>query len=126
MKDFISKLNWVVILGIVLARFFMAFIFKWWLSKRLVEKPRNLKRNVISPAVMPEGANVDMDNRTGAAPWTNNSQMKRQQTMRLQRAKTAKPNARKAENRSEKGEGKPANEFIGADGMISAAANLLP
>lgn len=59
----------VVILGLVLVRFAMACIFNWFLSARLVQPPKNLSRTVISPAVMPEGANVAVDNKNGTAPW---------------------------------------------------------
>ncbi|WVR09675.1 hypothetical protein IAU60_006750 [Kwoniella sp. DSM 27419] len=59
-----------VILAVVLVRFVMACIFNWFISARLVRPPRNLSRNAISPAVMPEGANVSVHNKTGTAPWT--------------------------------------------------------
>lgn len=74
----------ILIMGIVLARFAMACVFSWYLAARMVRKPSNLKRNVVSPAVLPEGANIDVNNTTGAAPWTE-SHIKRQQTMRLQK-----------------------------------------
>ncbi|GAA6012244.1 hypothetical protein JCM10207_002776 [Rhodosporidiobolus poonsookiae] len=74
----------ILIMGIVLARFAMACVFSWYLAGRMVRKPSNLKRNVVSPAVLPEGANIDVNNTTGAAPWVE-SHMKRQQTMRLQK-----------------------------------------
>lgn len=60
----------VVILAVVLARFVMALIFHWFLSSKLVAPPKNLKRKVISPAVMPAGANTSVNNKNGAAPWT--------------------------------------------------------
>ena len=59
----------LVILGVVLARFAMACIFSWFLSARLVAPPKNLSRTVISPAVMPEGANMAVDSKNGTAPW---------------------------------------------------------
>lgn len=61
----------IVILGVVLVRFAMACIFSWFLSKRLAGPPNsmNLSRSAISPAVMPEGANVAIDSRNGTAPW---------------------------------------------------------
>ncbi|GJJ06163.1 hypothetical protein Clacol_000352 [Clathrus columnatus] len=59
----------VVILGLVLVRFVMACIFNWFMSARLVAPPKNLSRTVISPAVLPEGANITIDNKTGTAPW---------------------------------------------------------
>ncbi|KAJ7594697.1 glycosyltransferase family 2 protein [Mycena floridula] len=61
----------IVILGLVFVRFVMACIFTWFLSERLAGPPdnRQLNRSAISPAVMPEGANVSVDNRHGTAPW---------------------------------------------------------
>ncbi|KAG8864570.1 Chitin synthase, class 1 [Tulasnella sp. 330] len=59
----------IVILGVVLVRFAMACVFNWFLSSRLIQPPKNLGRTVISPAVMPEGANVAVDNKNGTAPW---------------------------------------------------------
>lgn len=58
-----------VILGVVLVRFAMACIFNWFISAKLVRPPKDLARHAISPAVMPEGANVSVNNRTGTAPW---------------------------------------------------------
>ncbi|KAF8580001.1 glycosyltransferase family 2 protein [Ramaria rubella] len=63
----------IVILGLVLARFAMACIFNWFLSARLVAPPKNLSRTVISPSVLPEGANVAVDNKNGTAPWADPS-----------------------------------------------------
>ncbi|THH17879.1 hypothetical protein EW146_g3036 [Bondarzewia mesenterica] len=61
----------IVILTLVFVRFIMACIFNWFLSERLAGPPDNntLNRSAISPAVMPEGANVSIDNRNGTAPW---------------------------------------------------------
>lgn len=59
----------VVIMGIVFARFAMACVFSWFMSSRLIAAPKNLNRRVISPAVMPEGANVNVDSKNGTAPW---------------------------------------------------------
>lgn len=59
----------VVILGLVLVRFAMACIFNWFMSARLVAPPKNLSRTVISPSVLPEGANVAVNNKNGTAPW---------------------------------------------------------
>ncbi|KZT27983.1 glycosyltransferase family 2 protein [Neolentinus lepideus HHB14362 ss-1] len=61
----------IVILGLVLVRFVMACIFNWFLSERLAGPPStmSLNRSAISPAVMPEGANVSIDNKAGTAPW---------------------------------------------------------
>ncbi|KAG6891737.1 hypothetical protein C0992_006157 [Termitomyces sp. T32_za158] len=61
----------IVILGLVFVRFVMACIFNWFLSAKLAGPPNSmdLNRSVISPAVMPEGANMSIDNKTGTAPW---------------------------------------------------------
>lgn len=61
----------IVILALVLVRFAMACIFNWFLSARLAGPPdkSHLNRSVISPAVMPGGANISVDNHTGTAPW---------------------------------------------------------
>lgn len=123
---FISQLflyvSLVLIMGIVLARFFMALIFSWFLSARMVKPPKNLKRPVISPAVMPEGANIDVNNTTGAAPWTEQA-VKRQRTQRLRRgAGAGAANGKGAEEGyPEKGMG-GASEAVGPDGMISMAS----
>jgi len=60
-----------IILALVLIRFVMAIVFKWYLSPRLAGNPdsKTLNRSAISPAVMPEGANVSIDNKNGTAPW---------------------------------------------------------
>ncbi|KAJ7350245.1 glycosyltransferase family 2 protein [Mycena albidolilacea] len=60
-----------VILSLVLIRFFMAIWFKWVVSPRLAGNVSSeaLHRKAISPAVMPEGANVSVHNRNGTAPW---------------------------------------------------------
>ncbi|KAF5326191.1 hypothetical protein D9611_000171 [Ephemerocybe angulata] len=65
----------IVIMALVLIRFVMACIFNWFLSERLAGPPsaQELSRNAISPAVLPEGANVSVDNRNGTAPWSNPS-----------------------------------------------------
>lgn len=65
----------LVVLSIVIARFAMACIFSWFLSRDLVRPPKNLGRKVISPAVMPEGANVTVDNKNGTAPWAKKGKM---------------------------------------------------
>ena len=61
----------IVILSLVLVRFVMACVFNWFLSARLAGPPdaMSLNRSAISPAVMPEGANVSIDNPLGTAPW---------------------------------------------------------
>ncbi|KAF9529297.1 chitin synthase 1 [Crepidotus variabilis] len=61
----------IVILGLVMIRFAMACVFNWFLSERLAGPPNSheLNRSAISPAVMPEGANLSVDNKGGTAPW---------------------------------------------------------
>ena len=72
---FISQLvlyaGLIVILSLVMVRFMMACVFNWFLSAKLAGSPdtTSLNRTVISPAVMPEGANVSVDNPNGTAPW---------------------------------------------------------
>ena len=61
----------IVVLSLVFVRFVMACVFNWYLSSRLAGPPDSstLNRSAISPAVMPEGANVSIDNPNGTAPW---------------------------------------------------------
>ncbi|KAI0717225.1 chitin synthase-domain-containing protein [Cerioporus squamosus] len=61
----------IVVLSLVLVRFAMACVFNWFMSSRLAGPPDSLTLNraAISPAVMPEGANVSIDNPNGTAPW---------------------------------------------------------
>ncbi|KXN90206.1 Chitin synthase 1 [Leucoagaricus sp. SymC.cos] len=63
----------VVILGLVFIRFVMACVFNWFMSDRLAGPPtsQDLNRTAISPAVMPGGANISVDNKNGTAPWAN-------------------------------------------------------
>ncbi|KAL5523985.1 CHS1_2 [Sanghuangporus baumii] len=63
----------IIILGLVLVRFVMACVFSWIISGRLAGNPDSalLRRTAVSPAVLPGGANVAVDNRTGVAPWSN-------------------------------------------------------
>ena len=71
----------IVILALVLVRFAMACVFSWIMSGKLAGPPNSseLRRTAISPAVLPEGANVAVDNRLGTAPWANggNSRLKK-------------------------------------------------
>ncbi|GAA5940695.1 uncharacterized protein JCM15063_006329 [Sporobolomyces koalae] len=112
----------ILIMGIVLARFAMACVFSWYLAGRMVKPPKNLKRNVISPAVLPEGANIDVDNTTGAAPWTA-AAVKRQQTRRLH-----KNQSKKGRSEGDLEKPLPANSQldealpVNPDGMISMAS----
>ncbi|CAE6508857.1 unnamed protein product [Rhizoctonia solani] len=66
----------IVILSIVLVRFAMACVFNWFLSARMAATPKNLGRTVVSPAVMPEGANLAVDSKNGTAPWSDKSRNK--------------------------------------------------
>ncbi|KAI0082019.1 hypothetical protein K474DRAFT_1586846 [Panus rudis PR-1116 ss-1] len=61
----------IVILSLVFVRFVMACFFNWFMSKKLAGPPdtMSLNRSAISPAVMPEGANISIDNPNGTAPW---------------------------------------------------------
>ena len=61
----------IVVLSLVMVRFAMACVFNWFMSSRLAGPPDSLtlNRSAISPAVMPEGANVSIDNLHGTAPW---------------------------------------------------------
>lgn len=70
-SDLFLYVGLFVILMLVMVRFVMACIFNWFLSERLAGPPDSmqLNRSAISPAVMPEGANVSIDNRNGTAPW---------------------------------------------------------
>ncbi|WVN90063.1 chitin synthase 1 [Cryptococcus depauperatus CBS 7841] len=63
----------VVILAVVVVRFAMACIFNWFISAHLVRPvdASELGRHGVSPAVMPEGANISVNNRSGTAPWAN-------------------------------------------------------
>ena len=122
---FISQLvlysSLILIMSIILARFVMALVFKWCMSHRLIRAPRNLKRQVISPAVLPEGANLDVDNLTGAAPWTNQA-IKRSQTTRLQKGRKGRQAAAAAAPLSEKELPELGERAYGRDGMISMAS----
>lgn len=61
----------IVVMSLILVRFVMACVFNWFLSARLAGTPDalSLNRSAISPSVLPEGANVSVDNRDGTAPW---------------------------------------------------------
>lgn len=68
----------IVILSLVMVRFIMACVFNWFISARLAGPPdtMSLNRSAISPAVMPEGANVSIDNPNGTAPWASGKKLK--------------------------------------------------
>ncbi len=59
----------IVVMSLILVRFIMACVFNWFLSGRLAGNPddSSLNRSAISPAVLPEGANVSVDNKDGTA-----------------------------------------------------------
>ena len=73
-SSLILYIGLIVILGLVMVRFIMACVFNWFLSERLAGPPtsQDLNRSVISPAVLPGGANVSIDNKNGTAPWARN------------------------------------------------------
>ena len=81
---FISQLvlyaGLIVILGLIMIRFVMACVFNWFLSTRLAGNVSSslLNKSAISPSVMPEGANVSIDNVNGQAPWAGKGQKKLQ------------------------------------------------
>lgn len=81
---FISQLvlyaGLIVILGLIMIRFVMACVFNWFLSARLAGNVSSslLNKSAISPSVMPEGANVSIDNANGQAPWAGGAQKKLQ------------------------------------------------
>jgi len=89
---FISQLvlyaGLIVILGLIMIRFVMACIFNWFLSARLAGNVSSsqLNKSVISPSVMPEGANISIDNVNGQAPWAGGAQKKSQKI-----SKSARP-----------------------------------
>ena len=70
-SDLILYAGLIVVMSLVLVRFVMACIFNWFLSGRLAGNPDDstLNRPAISPAVLPEGANISVDNKNGTAPW---------------------------------------------------------
>ncbi|KAG8754863.1 hypothetical protein FRC14_004569 [Serendipita sp. 396] len=72
----------LIIMGVVMARFIMACVFSWFISRSLVAPPKNLSRKAISPSVMPEGANVTVDNQNGTAPWAKKGKMTKNPTMK--------------------------------------------
>ena len=89
---FISQLvlyaGLIVILGLIMIRFIMACIFNWFLSARLAGNVSSsqLNKSAISPSVMPEGANISIDNVNGQAPWAGGAQKKLQKTSKSPRS----------------------------------------
>lgn len=80
----------IIILGLVFVRFVMACVFNWFLSERLAGPPNSqeFNRSAISPAVMPEGANMSVDNKNGTAPWAT-GQKKLSKPTKIDRSMTA-------------------------------------
>lgn len=122
---FVSELflyvSLALIMTIVLVRFAMAVTFKWILSRRLIIAPKNLKRKVISPAVMPEGANIDIGNTTGAAPWTNQRQGANTQA-RLRKNPKGYANGMGDSDEFLEKPRSGNDDSVGANGMISMAS----
>ncbi len=89
---FISNLvlycSLVVILAIVLIRFFMAVFFSWFMAGRMASTPRPSRHRKIAPNVLPDGAMVSV-NSSGAAPWANKQRPPPSQPMRRKRDSTA-------------------------------------
>ena len=89
---FISQLvlyaGLIVILGLIMIRFVMACIFNWFLSARLAGNVSSsqFNKSAISPSVMPEGANVSIDNVNGQAPWAGGAQKKLQKSSKSPRS----------------------------------------
>ena len=89
---FISQLvlyaGLIVILGLIMIRFVMACIFNWFLSARLAGNVSSsqLNKSAISPSVMPEGANISIDNVDGQAPWAGGGQKKLQKPTKSARS----------------------------------------
>lgn len=78
----------VVILAIVLIRFFMAIWFSWFMASRMAAPPRPSRQRKIAPNILPEGAMVTV-NSSGAAPWANKQRPPPSQPMRRRRDSTA-------------------------------------
>ncbi|THH29857.1 hypothetical protein EUX98_g4328 [Antrodiella citrinella] len=101
----------IVVLGLVMVRFIMACFFNWYLSSRLAGPPDSstLNRSAISPAVMPEGANVSIDNPNGTAPWAGPSGGKK---------------LSKFNNKSARSLASSASTLINADGVAAPIVSL--
>nr|CDI55950.1 chitin Synthase 7 [Melanopsichium pennsylvanicum 4] len=89
---FISNLvlycSLVVILAIVLLRFFMAVFFSWFMAGRMSSTPPPSRQRKIAPNVLPEGAMINV-NSSGAAPWANKQRPPPSQPVRRRRDSTA-------------------------------------
>lgn len=108
-----------VILAVVLIRFAMAFYFRWFVAHRLIQPPKNLRRKVISPSVLPEGANIDINNTTGSAPW---SKATAPTPNRLRQNGFLAPNEKGGAGGGANGVGVAGKNAVGVDGMISMAS----
>lgn len=89
---FISNLvlycSLVVILAIVLIRFFMAVWFSWFMAGRMASTPRPSRQRKIAPNMLPDGAMTTV-NSSGAAPWANKQRPPPSQPTRRRRDSTA-------------------------------------
>lgn len=117
----------VVILAVIMVRFLMALWFSWFMSAQLVKPPKNLKRNAISPAVMPAGANTSIKNKNGTAPWAASANaMHRANTVRRQGGGGATSSSSKkvaASGLNEKSlSAEKAPSLVDENGMLSMAA----
>ncbi|KAF8230136.1 glycosyltransferase family 2 protein [Tricholoma matsutake] len=86
-SDLFLYIGLIVILGLVFVRFVMACVFNWFLSEKLAGPPNSqqLNRSAISPAVLPGGANISVDNKNGTAPWAGPSGTKKSKLIKSAR-----------------------------------------
>lgn len=59
----------IVIMAIILIRFGMACFFAWFLAPRMSAPAPRSSQSVISPSVLPAGANRTVHDTNGMAPW---------------------------------------------------------
>lgn len=59
----------IVIMAIILIRFGMACFFAWFLAPRMSAPASKSSQSVISPSVLPAGANRTVHDTNGMAPW---------------------------------------------------------
>ncbi len=80
----------VVILAVVFVRFAMAVVFNWFLSAKMCRpvSDTELRRKGISPGILPEGANLSVKDKSGAAPWAPERQNSRN---KITKQRTGKP-----------------------------------
>ena len=113
----------VVILAVVLARFAMACVFHWFLSYKLVQPPKNLRRKGISPAVMPAGANSSVNNANGAAPWAVAANARLKAANQARKSLLMGGKGRHADEKAAlAAAGKRAPKLVDQNGMLSMAA----